>query len=67
MLEYQYSKIGSYICHVAKEPPTSLNGLLAWGRLVARNEEALAIRGRRRRMGVLACKSGDEGQQYACK
>jgi len=20
MLEYQYSKIGSYICHVAKEP-----------------------------------------------
>jgi hypothetical protein len=51
MLEYQYSKIGSYICHVAKEPPTSLNELLAWGRLVARNEEALAIRGRRRRMG----------------
>lgn len=51
MLEYQYSKIGSYICHVAKEPPTSLNELFAWGRLVVRNEKALAIRGLRRRMG----------------
>jgi hypothetical protein len=66
----------SYISHVAKEPPISLNEVWAWGRLVVRNQKSVddsrttpahgvlaEIRRRRAAASVYISKSIEESQK----